>query len=827
MTRSLRLFTSLALVCVLALAASAASASASGQLGGVNLVGGGPDDENFVLSTPGETRRAPDGTLWVADSGNNRIVRLSASGKFLYAFGGSSTGDSGTFQPLSIALIPTGGDPDVLVSTAYNVKRFTATGTFISKFTPAHPGFLAIDPAWGDLYMADFNSNNVQKIALGDDACTPATEQLGDVVQTLGQGAGVSDFLQPGKLWGPHSIAFDSTGRLFVVDRNQRRVTVFNHPNHCDPWVHETQFGSNSSGNPEIMIGAQGIAIDRSVVPNKIYVTVDFYNHVVLAYTEDGTGGNLVTYRGRWGSALEDSTLVPGNGPDDLSSPGGIALNGSDAWVSERGNDRVHAFSGVSAATPFTTPTSTGLWGHSGREDGYFLVTGDLAAAPDGSLFALDLQKRRVQHFSARGTFLNAWGEDGSAVGQFSSNPNSIAVTSAGEVLVAGGSAGIQRFSASGAYLGSITWDQLSPPNEIAPGVMRVDSAGNIWLWDYSVQKILKIDPAGTILTSFGTSGFSAGDTISNAAGIAVSPDGLSVYVLDQPTNLVKKFTSQNGTNFTFAFASQATTGSGSADGLFSGPNSMALDPKTGEIVVADGGNSRVQRFAASDLSFVSKFGSYGLGDDDLIDPYGIAFDKWGNLWLGDHGGDRIKRFGDPPVVTFDSAPQSTTASSLALSYTVTDPGADCTVTSGSTVPLAIGANSFAVTCTNALGSDTKTLSVLRTVDVPAPVIVVEPTILLKKKLKLTKSKKLKFSVVCPDGCTVTPKISFGKEGSRIKQVRLAAKSSAQPVTLKLSGKQYKKALAALKKHNKVTLTVTVQSYKATQGKSGKAAVAK
>lgn len=833
MTRSLRLFTSLALICSLAFAATATSSSAAGLLGGVNMIGGGPDAANFVLSSPGEIRRAPDGTFFVVDSGNHKITRVSATGEYLYSFGGSSGSDAGTTNPLSIALISSGGaDPDVLVSTGSYVKRFTAAGAFISKFTSPTPGYLEIDPATGDLYMSDFNAHNVKKIALGDDTCTVGTtEQLGDVVETIGQGAGVSDFLVPGKLWGPRSIAFDSTGRLFVVDRNQRRVTVFKRGNLCDPWVHDTQFGSNSSGNPANMSGARGIAIDRSVVPNKIYVTVDFINHVVLGYSGDTLGEPPFEYRGRWGSAVEDQFVVPGNGPDEMNSPFGIAVNGSDAWVTEAGNDRIHGYAGVSASTPFAAPTTSTLWGRSGREDGYFLISGDIAAAPDGSLFALDRQKRRVQHFAPNGDFLEAWGQDGSGAGQFNFNPSSIAVTPTGEVLVAGGIPGIQRFSASGSYLGTITWEQQSPPNEIAPGVIRLDADGNIWMWDNSAQKIVKISSSGTVLTSFGNPGFSAGDTISNVVDLAVSDDGLTVYVVDQPTNLVKKFSSVDGINFTFELASQPSMGAGTNDGFFSGPSSMAIDPVSGEIAVIDAGNNRVQRFAASNLAFVSKIGSLGHDEDELVDPFGLAFDQWGNMWLGDHGSDRIKRYGEAPVITLASQPASTTNASAALNYEVTDPAADCSPASGTTMPLTLGENSLVVTCTNAEGTDVETLMITRTVppvvppaDPPAsPPTVAEASLKLPKKFKLTKSRKLKFSVTCPAGCTVTPKLLFGKKSSRIKQVRKPASAAAQPVTIKLSSTQGAKAKAWMVNNKTVYLTVTVQAYGAKLGKSGRA----
>jgi hypothetical protein len=65
---------------------STGAAGASGPLGGVNLYGGGPSVDQFQLDSPGAIVRVPDGpshSFYVVDSGNDRILKLDASGKGL------------------------------------------------------------------------------------------------------------------------------------------------------------------------------------------------------------------------------------------------------------------------------------------------------------------------------------------------------------------------------------------------------------------------------------------------------------------------------------------------------------------------------------------------------------------------------------------------------------------------------------------------------------------------------------------------------------------------------------------------------------------------
>ena len=152
-----------------------------------------------------------DGNLWVTDAGGGDgkghvVVKLSADGKVLMTLGKPGVSGSGPSlfdQPTDVVVTPAG---DIFVTDSHRngknnrVVRFTKQGTFVKE--------------WGS------------------------------------KGTG------PGQMSEPHTIAIDSRGRLFVGDRENNRIQIFDQDGKLlDEW---RQFGRPS-----------GIAITRDDV---IYV---------------------------------------------------------------------------------------------------------------------------------------------------------------------------------------------------------------------------------------------------------------------------------------------------------------------------------------------------------------------------------------------------------------------------------------------------------------------------------------------------------------------------------------------------------------------------
>lgn len=83
---------------------------------------------------------------------------------------------------------------------------------------------------------------------------------------------------------------------------------------------------------------------------------------------------------------------------------------------------------------------------------------------------------------------------------------------------------------------------------------------------------------------------------------------------------------------------------SGAGNGQFRNPFGIATD-RGGAVYVADTDNDRVQVFSASG-AFQRKWGSTGSGDGQFLSAQDVAVDAQGGVWVADYRNDRVQKFG-------------------------------------------------------------------------------------------------------------------------------------------------------------------------------------
>jgi hypothetical protein len=366
-----------------------------------------------------------------------------------------------------------------------------------------------------------------------------------------------------------------------------------------------------------------------------------------------GTGsGPQVTYSpGAISTVAGNGTL--GNGGDgmaatsaELSLPAGVAVDGAgNLYAADKNNSLIRK---VTAATGLiSTVAGNGTAGYSG--DGAAATSAELnfptgvAVDGAGNLYIADQSNHRIRKVTAATGLISTVAGTGTGGYVASQDTGTTAATSA----------------------------ELRFPYAVA-----VDGAGNLFIADYTNQRIRKVTAATGFISTVagnGTGGYVASqDTGTMAAtsaelqypqGVAVDGAG-NLYIGDSYNQRIRKVTAATG--FISTVAGNGTAGY-TSDGIaatsaeLNYPAGVAVDG-AGDLYVADVSNNRIRKVSAATgvISTVAGNGTANYFGDgaaatsaELQTPYGVAVDGAGNLYFGDFLSYRVR------VVTATAAPLS------------------------------------------------------------------------------------------------------------------------------------------------------------------------
>jgi sugar lactone lactonase YvrE len=620
-----------------------------------------PDSE--TICSPQGVAVDSDNNVWVADTGNNRVVE----------YNGPVTADS-FFE-------------DLVFGQLGSFTSKTANNGGISKNSLNQPNGVAVD-GHGNLYVADSSNNRVLEFntplsvtAIAGSGDTTADEvwgQAGSFTTSSCASESASTLCLPTK------VAVDGSDNLYIGDTQDNRALMFN----------ESNPPTNVSAN--VVLGQTSATTNTCLAPPTAS-SLCFPNGVAASssgnlFVADGADNRVVEYTAPLASgaaaaiALGQTDLIHKNqnvvNASSLDNPAQIAFDPSTGglYVADTVNNRILGWRSAADFTNFEPAAlvlgqpdfqsneidRTGTVGANG-----FSAPSGVAVDGNGNLYVSDFVNSRVLEFNApfaacAGVFPCVGGSSNLIFGQTSATSS--------------------ECDQGGA---NPTASTLCEPRQLA-----VDKFNNLWVADNNNSRVLEyytpltttsVAGSGDTTADFVLGQGAAGDSFTTGScetisatslcsptGVAVDQSG-NIWVGDSANNRVLEYNETVtatipaanatadtvfGENGSFTSSSPPNTGPNSLDG----PQGVIVD-SNGNLFVADVGTNRVLEFfsplavtatpgsgdTTADVvfgqggDFVAGVGAGSAPSNETLDlALSVMVDASNSLYISDQGANRI-----------------------------------------------------------------------------------------------------------------------------------------------------------------------------------------
>jgi hypothetical protein len=494
---------------------------------------GGPAT-SAQLNYPTSVAVDGSGNIYVADTSNYRIRKVTSGGTISTVVGNGTpgfSGDGGAGTSAEINLVygvAADSSGRVFIADAYNcVIRELSSGTIKtvagigsscgfsgdgSSATAAqmyYPFGVAVDSS-DNMYIADTENIRVRKAALGGTINTVAGN---GTLYYAGNGTPATG----ASFYNPTSAVPDASGNLYVADFNNcivRKIaatgtitTLAGTPGLCG-------YSGDGGAATSAMLNHPQKAVSDAA--GNVYIA-DVYN-CVIRKVATGTG-NITTYAGSTCGYGGDGGAATSA---QLYYPSGLTLDLSgNLYIADYENQRVRK---VTSSGTISTVAGNGTAGYLG--DGGLATSAelysplDVAVSASGSIYVADYNNVRVRVISSAGIITTFAGngaggfqEDGVPASETSLYyPTGVAVDVAGDVLISdydnnrtrwvNGQGTIYTVSGDGTYGFSGDGGVATSAEVAQPYGVGVDPAGNIYVADYMNNRIRKVNAIANVNSS-------------------------------------------------------------------------------------------------------------------------------------------------------------------------------------------------------------------------------------------------------------------------------------------------------------------------------------
>jgi NHL repeat len=632
------------------------------------------------------------GNVYVADSSNETIRRVTPAGVVttLAGLAGSNGTNDGTgsaarfYFPEGVA-VDTNGNVYVSDSGNNAIRKVTAMGVVTTLAGSAgtsgtndgagsaarfnQPSGIAVDSA-GNVYVADTGSHTIRKVTSGGVVTT-----LAGLAGSYGSANGTGSAARFNQ---PSGVAADTNGNVYVGDSGNYTIRKVTSGGVATTLAGQAGvYGSaDGTGSGARFLFPKGVSVDAA---GNVYVA-DYENYTIRKVTSAGVVTTLAGLAGSVGSADGTGSVARFNYPQSVAAD----TNGN-VYVADSGNYTVRKAALMGANWVVTT--LAGVVGGPGSADGAgggarFANLFSVAVDSAGNVYVADRNNYTLRKATPAGVVTTLAGLSGSSgstdgtgsVARFFA-PVSVAVDGASNVYVAdyfnctirkATPAGTNwavttlagQVGVTGTNDGTGSAAQFHYPEGVA-----VDRATNVYVSDtynHTIRKLTMVGANWVVTTLAGLAGSSGTNDGIGSAARFYGPTGLAVdsatnlYVADSDNSTIRKITAAGVVTTLAGLAGSF----GNADGTGSAaqfyyPEGVAVDGAT-NLYVADYYNDAIRKVTpAGAVTTLGGLGSfpYNAGSADGTGiaarfhlPQGVAVDSMSNVYVADSGNSVIRK---------------------------------------------------------------------------------------------------------------------------------------------------------------------------------------